>query len=90
MLDMSANGNTINWISSIGKCVHFCYDDIEDDIIIVDYDKNQSIVTYAYHDIIYKQTSTALKNCQLGKMLFNNFKYNIGDIINNKDGDQSI
>lgn len=87
---MSANGNTINWISSVGKCVHFCYDDIEDDIVIVDYDKNQSMVTYTYHDIIYKQASTALKNCQLGKMLFNNFKYNIDDILNNKDGDQSI
>lgn len=90
VLDTSGNGKVINWVNSIGKCVHFCYDDIEDNIIIVDYDKKKSIVTYNYHGIIYKQTSTALKNCQLGKMLFNDFKYNIGDILSNKDNSQNI
>lgn len=90
VLDTSANGKVINWINSVGKRVHFCYDSIEDDIIIVDYDKNKSVVSYTYNNTIYKQTSTALKKCQLGKMLFNDFKYNVGDILNNKDNNQSI
>lgn len=84
------NGKNIDWVNSVGKTVHFIYDDIEDDIIIVDYDKMKSIVTYTYHNITYKQTSTALKNCQLSKMLFNEFKYNIGDILNSEDKAQSI
>ena len=88
--DKFRKGKNIDWINSIGKSVHFIYDDIEDDIIIIDYDKKKSIVTYNYHNITYEQPSTSLKNCRLGKMLFYNFKYNVGDILNNKDKNQSI
>lgn len=80
----------INWIDSVGKIIHFIYDDIEGDIKIVDYNKNKSIVTYVYNNNKYKQDTTALKKCQLGKMLFNNFKYNVGDILNCKDNNQKI
>lgn len=90
VLDTSNNGKIINWVDSIGRTVHFIYDDIEDDITMVDYDKKKSIVTYAYHNITYSQYSTALKNCQLSKMLFNEFKYNVDDILSNKDKTQSI
>lgn len=83
------NGN-VNWIDSIGKIIHFIYDDIEGDIEIVDYNKNKSIVTYIYNGNKYEQISTNLKKCKLGKILFNNFKYNIGDILNCKDKNQSI
>lgn len=84
------NGTNIDWINSIGKSIHFIYDDIEDDITIIDYDKQKSIVTYVYHDITYRQTSTALKDCKLGKMLFNEFKYKIDDILSNKNKTQNI
>ena len=82
--DNFRNGKVIKWIDSIGKKIHFIYDNIEGDIQIIDYDKELSIVTYKYDNTIYRQTSTALKNCELGKMLFNEFKYNIGDILNNE------
>ena len=75
------NSNNIDWINSIGKSVHFIYDETEGDITIIDYDKIKSIVTYTYHNITYKQTSTSLKKCELSKMLFNEFKYKYGDIL---------
>lgn len=87
---LSISNGHIDWIGSVGKTIHFVYDNVEDDIIITDYDKNKSIVTYVYHDIVYKQTSTALKGCKLGKMLFNEFKYEIGDILSNKNKTQNI
>ena len=45
----------INWIGSVGKTVHFIYDDVEGDITIIGYDKNKSIVTYVYHYISYSE-----------------------------------
>ena len=62
------NGNCIDWVHSVGKSVHFIYDDVEGDILIEGYDKETSLVTYIYHHITYTQTSTALKKCQLNKL----------------------
>ena len=84
------NSNNIDWINSIGKSVHFIYDETERDITIIDYDKIKSIVTYTYHNITYKQTSTSLKKCELSKMLFNEFKYKYGDILSGKYKNQKI
>lgn len=88
--DKFRKGKNIDWVNSIGKSIHFIYDDIEGDIVIIDYDKKKSMVTYNYHNITYKQASTSLKDCKLGKMLFYDFKYDIGDILNNEDKTQSV
>lgn len=84
------NGNNVKWTDSVGKTIKFIYDETEGYLTIKDYDKAKSVVTYEYNGKIYKQTSTALKRCQLGKMLFNYFKYEIGEILYDDNSDNKI
>ena len=80
------NGRCIKWSDSVGKTIKFIYDDIEGYIVITNYDSKTSYVTYNYNNQSYTQTTTSLKKCQLGKMLFNCFKYNVGDVLHSDDG----
>lgn len=88
--DKFRNGNCIDWVHSVGKSVHFVYDDIEGDILITGYDKETSLVTYIYRHITYTQASTELKKCKLKKMFFNEFKYQIGDVLSGEYKNQRI
>ena len=82
---------TIDWKNSVGYKVHFIYDDIEDDLEIIDYKSNGQELTLMYdNEIKYIKTNHFLK-CQLGKMLnvyTKEFKIGIGTTI--KDDKRNI
>lgn len=85
--NMKMNGSQINWKDSVGKTIDFHYDNIDGTILISDYYDNKkvyiSIDGYVSNCLV--NTST-IKKAQLGHVLnhryLNNFKYNVGDIVN--------
>jgi hypothetical protein len=72
---MGAAG-TINWSKSVGKNVHFIYDNIEGDIKIIDYNsKNRNILIQYKDNELYKIECASLRNGNLGGLLKNEIKF---------------
>ena len=79
----------INWKESIGYKIKFIYENIEGEIEIVDYYKknNKEYLKVKYIKNILEIRTCSVSNCNLGRLLnktYDNYKYNIGDIIGNK------
>ena len=73
----------INWKNSIGYKCKFIYDDIEDEIEIIEYHYN-AYITFLYNGNKYTQHVTDFKMCRFGKILNKitlDFKINIGDMF---------
>jgi len=76
---------TINWNKSIGKLIHFIYDDIEGNIEIIDYIKEKQKISIKYNNILYLIQTQKILNCKI-KIILNiekihNFKIEIGEHI---------
>lgn len=90
------NGNHIKWIDCIGLKIHFIYDEIEDDILIIDYynkKERKYILVTKYKDIIYEIGTTQFSKGNISYCLgikSNDYKYKIGDIIKTKTGSLEI
>ncbi len=81
------NSERIDWKKSVGYKINFIYGDIKDTLLITNCDYKSKKITikcegYKDFDIF----SGHLKDCKLGEMLnkyTSDFKFKIGDIINN-------
>lgn len=77
----------IDWSNNIGVRLKFIYNEIEDEIEIVNYLKEipQGIVTLKYKDNLQTMKSNMLMKCCIGKLIgYHNYDYlyDIGDILN--------
>lgn len=84
--------NHIDWKNSIGHELNFRYRNITGVIKITNYEKETQFVTFLYKGNEYILRTSQLANCSFGRILKSEYvestyKYNIGDIINNKKGD---
>lgn len=80
------NKGKIDWKNSIGYKVRFIYDNIEGEIEILDYEKKHRKLIIKYNEDKYVIPISSIFNCMLSKMLkvqTSEFRYNIGDIVNN-------
>lgn len=73
----------IDWMNSVGRSVKFRYKKIEDEVVILGYEKNKVTI---YNEIYgeYKIHTQQFKKCRLSCYLFpvtKEYKYNIGDVI---------
>ena len=86
------NGNHIKWMDCIGYKVHFIYDDIEDDILIIDYYNKKAgkyVLVTKYNNIIYEIGTTGFIKGRIAYCLgikSNDYKYKIGDIVETNTG----
>ena len=84
----------IDWQNSIGYKVSFVYDDIEGEIVIVNYKKKENKLTIKYKDDTFFDIKTGVfLRCSLGKMLgrhTNEFKVRIGEIFKDDKRDLII
>ena len=85
-LERNKNG-TINWKGSIGRKIHFKYQDIESDIILLEYMDGSSIkiCILNYIDEYITSSDNILKGqfgVAVGKKT-SEFKYKVGDVVNN-------
>jgi len=89
-LGFGANKNKecIDWVNSIGYKVKFIYDDIEGEVEIIDYCKENKQLIIKYNNNFSINTSNFI-NCKLGVLLniiIKDYKYQIGEILINKFG----
>ena len=85
----------IDWDNSIGYKVKFIYDDIEDELKIINHYRrsNHNFLDIEYNNRIVNINTCNFIKCALGNLLnkiVTEFKYNIGDIINLKFSDIKI
>ena len=81
------NKSTICWKESVGKTIEFQYDDICSTILISGYyDKKRVYIDINGYVSNYLVYTTTITSVGLGGVLnhryLNNFKYNIGDVVN--------
>ena len=86
---MYINKLCYDWKNSVGYKLKFIYDNIEDELEIVNYYKikYQNYLDIKYNDRTVSITTNVFINCGLGNLLnkhIQDYKYNIGDIIENK------
>lgn len=83
--DLPRRAEGIDWTSSVGRKVKFVYDDIDGEIVLLDYDKSKTQLTVSYSGKETKTYTRRLKageiSAIIGLMTFE-FKFNIGDVIN--------
>lgn len=87
------NKNSINWKESIGHKVKFVYDDIEDEIEIVDYDPKTRYLSIKYNNKIIYILNGDFLNCKLGNILSkktSDFKVEIGTTFKDNKRDITI
>jgi len=90
--ELPRRGKFINWKESVGYKVRFIYDDIEGEIEIINYYKNNKKKYYfeiKYNNIIHSVNLNSFSKCALGKLFNINIKeynYNIGDVVTTKTG----
>lgn len=83
------NIGKINWKASIGFKIHCIYNNIEDNIEIINYDKYMLIIIYKHE--IFKLSTTQFSDCKLGRIFktrTKEFKVKIG--VNFKDEKRDI
>lgn len=76
----------IDWGENIGKSVDFQYDSIKGAVIIMNYESKNNKLTIKYNNKVFKIATQSFKKCSFGEILkvkTTDYKYNIGDIINN-------
>lgn len=91
ILPRKENSNKINWLNAIGYSVKFIYDNIEDNLTIVNYYKESRELEIKYKDRSQKIKVHNFTNCQLGNVLgkyTSDFKIGIG--TNLKDNKKDI
>lgn len=84
-------GKYIDWKNSIGYKIPFVYNDIEDKIEIINYDK--SVLTIKYKDKILDMKTDKFSKCQLAKILMkrtNKFKVNIGTSLKDNKRNMTV
>ena len=81
----------IDWKNSVGYKVHFIYEDIEDDIEIIEYKNSKLKIKYKNKEKIYN--SKSIIKCQFGTILdkvTSNFKIEIGTTFKDEKRDLTI
>lgn len=71
----------INWKESIGYKIPFIYDDIEGELLVVDYTRERQKITLKYKDNTDTILTNALQKCHIGRVLnqrTGEFKIEIG------------
>lgn len=92
-LPKKENRNVIDWKNSIGYKVHFIYNDIEDDLEIIDYIKDEHYkLKIEYKNQFFCIRTDLFQKCIL-KTIFNHedlikYKYKIGQVI--KDNKRNL
>lgn len=74
----------INWNRSIGCNVNFVYNNIEDKVKIISYDKKTQYLTIMYGSEEFPITSSGFQKCSFGKILnryTKNFKIEVGTVF---------
>ena len=88
------NKGKINWKESIGYKCKFKYDNIEGEIEIIDYNKNNRKLTIKYLDYdLFEILYSEFKKCRFGKLLkkkTNEFKVEIGQTFKDNKRDLII
>lgn len=91
------HGKTINWKESMGFIVQFNYDGIIGSMKIIKYQKEKHRLTIEYNDKLYEIFTGHFCDCKFGNILhhrikkkYTKYKYQIGDIINTKNGQIKI
>lgn len=82
-----------DWTKSIGYIVNFIYEDIEDEVTIINYDKIKSYLTILYKNDTFNIHVTQFKNAKFGSFLgkyTSNFKKEIGESIKDDKRDLVI
>lgn len=76
----------VDWGNSIGAALPFVYDEYVGELIISGYDTIKKHVYVDYDNHTYELQTDAIKHCRLSSIFLqeNLYKYNIGDVINNK------
>ena len=85
---ISERDNRISWENSVGKRVKFNFDNIRDEVEIVDYKKPN--IDVKYKEKIYTISITNFKKPALGNILgvkTNAFKIKVGDTITDSERD---
>lgn len=84
-LPLNSKGNVI-WKDTPNKPFSIRYDGVVYDFTITKYDKNTRTVYFSYNNNEYYMHTSNLLKCNIGFIigyLSSEFKYNIGDIVNN-------
>jgi len=88
------NGNNkVNWKKCSGYKVKFIYDDIEDELEIINYNKDNHRLNIIYKNNNYFVNISTLLYCSLGEILkkkTKDYKYNVGEIIEVRTGNIMI
>lgn len=74
----------IDWENSVGFKVSFIYDDIEDEVKIIKYEKKSERLFIIYNGKEFDINSTGFKNCRMGRILgkqTKEFKIEMGQIF---------
>lgn len=82
----------IDWKKSLNSIIPFIYDDVEGTLKIINYDGKHLYIKYNNEEIFKIQTDN-LKKCRLGiilKKITNEFKFNIGDKINDENSTRDL
>lgn len=87
-IEKGTNVGKINWKESVGYKIKFVYDDIEGEIEIVDYKKENRKLKVKYNNI-FDINNNDFANCKLGVVIgkfIKNYRYDKNDIIETKLG----
>lgn len=86
--------DVVDWLNSIGCVVKFIYDEIEDEIKIIDYDSKTQYLKIKYKDVgEFKIITYGLQRCSLGKLLKKwngDYRFEINDILKDDKRDLTI
>jgi hypothetical protein len=90
--EIGRHKDKINWKKSVGYKVHFIYDDIEGDLLIVNYTKTNEVeISYNCKSVIIN--TIRLTKCQIGQLLnkiTSDFKVEIGTRFQDSKRDLTI
>lgn len=92
-LPKRGNGNSIDWVNSIGYSIEFIYKDIDGIFIIKEYNPKTKKITLLYDNNIYKVDRHILTGCNLGgilKLKTSDFKIKIGQTFKDNKRDLTI
>ena len=92
-LPKRGNGNSIDWVNSIGYSIEFIYKDIDGIFIIKEYNPKTKKITLLYDNNIYKVDRHILTGCNLGgilKLKTKDFKIEIGQTFKDDKRDLTI
>ena len=82
----------INWKETVGEIIHFIYDDIEDDLMVIDYikRKNNNKLKIKYKNNEIEIFVNHFINCHIGDIIPITFRINIGYLLKDEKRNLTI